>query len=155
MFALLLGAPQIGPVGEADRAIATSTSRISIEVAATPLPVGTRYAYALRYLSTSDDQPPIVRVDVGTSSAAGPGELTSPPIDVRSPEGWRAVVTSDDTANGARWRVSWSCGSEGWDARLRCRIRPGRTRTGFAIDVARADVTYASPRYTPTLAEGR
>jgi hypothetical protein len=143
------------PHGAPPRDVATPTQRISIEVAQAPQPVGTRYAYTLRYLSTSDDEPPIVRVDLGTSSAAGPGALTSLPIDVRSPEGWRAVVTSDDTVEGTRWRVAWSCGSEGWDARLRCQIRPGRTLEGFAIDVARADGTYASPQYATTFGQGR
>ncbi|MET0555423.1 MAG: hypothetical protein ABW221_20440 [Vicinamibacteria bacterium] len=147
---VLLGAAQIAPVAAPPAVVAVPTTRVSIDVAATPLPVGVRYAYTVRYLSTVDDEPAIVRVDLGTSSAAGPGAFTSPPTDVRSPDGWRAVVTSDDTPDGARWRVAWSCGSEGWEARLRCQIRSGRTLAGFSVDVARADGTYASPRYATT-----
>ena len=98
MPVLLLGATQIAPVGAPPGDVAIATTRISIDVREAPLPVGARYAYTVRYLSTADDELPIVRLDLGTASAAGPGAFTSPPIDVRSPEGWRAVVTSDDTA---------------------------------------------------------
>jgi hypothetical protein len=150
MSTLLLGAAQAAPAGAPPGDAAVPTTRLSLEVDEAPLSVGTRYTYAVRYLSTADAEPPIVRVDLGTSSPAGPGALTSPPVDVRSPDGWRAVVTSDDTTEGTRWRVAWSCGSEGWEARLRCQIRPGRTLGGFAVDLARADGTYASPRYATT-----
>jgi hypothetical protein len=130
LIALLLAGPMAAAQVRVDPPtdLAEPSMRVSVEVERERSADQVRLTFTVRYLSTSTDGAPVVRLDVAFDSVAGGGSL-----DLESPPGWRATVFPPSGSAASRWQVSWSCSGEGWEHRLEHEIRPGQVVGGFRV----------------------